>query len=211
MYYMSMFRPASAIRLKPKIESDRSIYVDNATEVHRVPILSGIARKLKKLYFLNTVSKDDTVLEIGCGDGWVGRYLRERGVDRVIGIDTHPPAAVVGDIREWRNLGLDAESFDVIVAFEVLEHVDCMDDCFALLKPGGRLLVTSPYPSADWFLEKLEKWKLNQARTSPHDHLIYLRGTAQFQIERMWRPLGMSQWCIFRRESDVHCEGRKEV
>src|SRR5450759_4179863 len=117
----------------------------NGTEVRRVPILSSIARKMKKLYFLNTVSKDDAVLEIGCGDGWVGRYLRERGVDRVIGIDTNPPAAVVGDIREWRDLGFDAESFDVIVAFEVLEHVDCMDDCFALLKPGGRLLVTSPY------------------------------------------------------------------
>jgi 2-polyprenyl-3-methyl-5-hydroxy-6-metoxy-1,4-benzoquinol methylase len=203
-----MSRPASASRLKSKIESDRSIYDANATELRRVPILSNIARKLKKLYFLNTVSKDDTVLEIGCGDGWVGRYLRERGVDRVIAIDTTPPAAVVGDIREWRNLGLEAESFDVIVAFEVLEHVDCMDDCFALLKPGGRLLVTSPCPAADWFLEKLEKWKLNQARTSPHDHLTYFKGTTQFQIERMWRPLGMSQWCIFRRESNVHCEGR---
>lgn len=162
--------------------------------------MSSISRRLKKWYFLNTVSKDDMVLEIGCGDGWVGRYLKGRGISHIIGIDTAAPAAVVGDIRDWRNLGLRAASFDVIVAFEVLEHVDCMDDCFALLKPGGRLLVTSPYPSADWFLEKLERWKLNQPRTSPHDHLMYFQETDQFQIARMWRPLRMSQWCIFRRK-----------
>jgi 2-polyprenyl-3-methyl-5-hydroxy-6-metoxy-1,4-benzoquinol methylase len=171
----------------------------NGAAARRVPILSRISRRLKKWYFLDTVSKHDVVLEIGCGDGWAGRYLRERGVSQVIGIDTGPPAAVVGDIREWKSLGLAPQSFDVIVAFEVLEHVDCMDDCFALLKPGGRLLVTSPYPPADRFLEKLERWKLNQPRTSAHDHLMYFKETAQFQIAKMWRPLRMSQWCVFRR------------
>jgi SAM-dependent methyltransferase len=168
--------------------------------VNKVPLLSGISRKLKNWYFLDTVSKDDVVLEIGCGDGWVGRYLRDRGIQRVIGIDTTPSATVVGDIREWKSLGLKAQSFDAIIAFEVIEHVDCMDDCFALLKPGGRLLVTSPYPPADRLLEKLEKWKLNQPRTSPHDHLMYLKETNQFEITKMWRPLWMSQWCIFRRK-----------
>jgi 2-polyprenyl-3-methyl-5-hydroxy-6-metoxy-1,4-benzoquinol methylase len=164
----------------------------------KIPILSRIARRLKKIYFLNAVSKDEVVLEIGCGDGWVGRHLLKRGVRQLASIDTNPPATIVGDIRDWRSLGLAAQTFDVIVAFEVLEHVDCMDDCFSLLKPGGRLLVTSPYPPADWFLKKLEKWKLNQPRTSPHDHLMYFEETAQFQIARMWRPLRMSQWCIFR-------------
>jgi 2-polyprenyl-3-methyl-5-hydroxy-6-metoxy-1,4-benzoquinol methylase len=120
-------------------------------------------------------------------------------VYRFTGIDTNPPATVVGDVRNWKSFGFKAESFDVIVALEVLEHVDCMDDCFALLKPGGRLLVTSPYPPADRFLEKLEKWKLNQPRTSPHDHLFFFEETHQFQIVKMWRPLRMSQWCIFKR------------
>ncbi len=164
-------------------------------------ILSSIARKLKKTYFLDAVSKDDMVLEVGCGDGWVGKYLRERGVRQIISIDINPPANIVGDIREWRSLGLVTQSFDVIVAFELLEHVDCMEDCFALLKPGGRLMVTTPYPPADWILEKLEKFKLNQPRTSPHDHLMYLKEDAQFQVLRRWRPIYMSQWCIFRRKS----------
>jgi hypothetical protein len=77
--------------------------------------------------------------------------------------------------------------------------VNCMGDCFALLKPGGRLLVTSPYPSADRFLLKLEQWKLNQSRTSPHIYLTYFKETPHFEIARMWRPFCLAQWCIFRR------------
>ena len=65
----------------------------------RVPILSRISRKLKKWYFLNAVSKDDLVLEIGCGDGWVERHLKRRGVQDVTTIDISAPATVVGDIR----------------------------------------------------------------------------------------------------------------
>jgi SAM-dependent methyltransferase len=166
-----------------------------------LPILSSISRGLKNAYFLDKVSKDDCVLEIGCGDGWVGRYLKDRGVHQVSAIDTTPEATIVGDIREWKSLGLGAQSFDVIIAFEVIEHVDCMDDCFALLRPGGRLMITSPYPPMDWFLERLEKWKLNQPRTSPHCYLTYIRESSQFRIKRMWRPLWMSQWCILTRRS----------
>jgi SAM-dependent methyltransferase len=164
-----------------------------------MPILSDTARWLKKKYFLDTISKEDTVLEIGCGNGWVGRYLQKRGVTHVTGIDISPPATVIGDIREWKSLGLRALSFDVIIAFELLEHVDCMGDCYALLKSGGRLMATSPYPPADWIMEKLEKWKLNQPRTSPHINLMYFKESAQFGIMRLCRPLGLAQWCIFRR------------
>lgn len=164
------------------------------------PILSNISRRLKKRYFLDPIKAGDRVLEIGCGDGWVARYLAGRGVTNFVDIDTTPAATIMGDIRDWQALGLEPESFDAIVAFEVLEHVDCMSDCFALLRPGGRLLVTSPYPPADRLLKKFEEWHLNQPRTSPHDHLEYFKETDQFAIDRLWRPLMMSQWVVFRRK-----------
>src|SRR5713101_6070078 len=57
MYYTPMFRPVSAVRSKPKIESDPSesdpSRMSSKTEGHRVPILSSLARELKKLYFLD--------------------------------------------------------------------------------------------------------------------------------------------------------------
>jgi 2-polyprenyl-3-methyl-5-hydroxy-6-metoxy-1,4-benzoquinol methylase len=172
----------------------------NSRKYEPPPILSNISRRLKKHFFLDKISTDDAVLEIGCGDGWVARYLADHGVSNFVDIDTTPAATIMGDIRNWRSLGLKPESYDAIIAFEVLEHVACMDDCYALLKPGGKLMVTSPYPPADAVLKKLEEWHLNQPRTSPHDHLTYFGETNQFAIDRFWRPLFMSQWYIFRRK-----------
>ncbi len=67
--------------------------------------------------------KDAAILDVGCADGWVGRWLQARWSD-VTGADLEPPADVVGDINRWRELGLPAGTFDVVVAFEVVEHGD---------------------------------------------------------------------------------------
>src|SRR5438093_1241994 len=82
------------------------------------------------------------------------------------------PADIVGDIRSWRSLGIAPESYDAVVAFELVEHVDCLDDLHAILKPGGRLLLTSPVPSRDWICRWLERMRLTQSRTSPHSFLV---------------------------------------
>ena len=49
----------------------------------------------------------------------------------------NPPADIVGDVRNWRSMGLAEGSFDAIVSFEVVEHVDCFRECYDLLRPGG--------------------------------------------------------------------------
>ena len=139
-----------------------------------MPLLSNLAAKKKIDYFTQGVPKDAKILEIGSGSGWVGRYLNEHGWKNYVSIDLFPPADIVGDICRWRDLGLTAESFDVIFAFEVVEHVDCFKPCYELLKPGGKLMVTTPVPHMDWAMKLLETLGLNQKRTSPHDHLVYL-------------------------------------
>ena len=88
-----------------------------------MPLLSDVARRKKTAYFLRDVPKDRRILEIGCGDGWLGRYLKGHGWTHYTGMDARPPADVVGNIRDWRRLGLAGESFDVILAFELVEHV----------------------------------------------------------------------------------------
>lgn len=141
------------------------------------------------------------MLEIGSGSGWVGAHLRANGWSRYTGLDVVPPADVVGDIREWRKLGLQPASFDVIIAFEVVEHVDCFAECFDLLKPGGRLLLTSPVPHMDWVMKLLEAMGLNQKRTSPHDHLVYFDQVA-WKGERSLKTVGfLAQWGVFTKAS----------
>ncbi len=164
-----------------------------------MPILSQYARWKKVRYFLRRIPKQDRVLEIGCGGGWVARYLRDHGWSHYVGLDLQPPADIVGDIRDWRQLGMQPQSYDVILAFEVMEHVDCARECYELLRPGGQLFVTTPLPDTDWVLRGLEWLRLSQRRTSPHDHLTYLRDVPCFERRDIRRVGLLSQWGIFTK------------
>ncbi len=75
----------------------------------------------------------------------------------------------------------------------------CLQDCFDLLKSGGVLLVTTPVPHMDWLCETLEQIGLNQKRTSPHDHLIYLSDVKDFQAIELKTIAFISQWGVFRK------------
>ncbi len=166
-----------------------------------MPLLSKIARKKKLDYFLGDIPKDARILEIGPGSGWVGEYLKRNGWTGYTGLDINPPAEIVGDIRNWWKLGLEECSFDVIVAFEVVEHVDCFRECHDLLKPGGKLLLTSPVPHMDWAMKILEFLGLNQRRSSPHDSLVYFKNVDCFQ-EKNVRTIGfLSQWGVFVKKA----------
>jgi predicted SAM-dependent methyltransferase len=136
--------------------------------------------------------------------------LKEHGWENYVGADLFPPADIVGDILKWRELGLEAESFDVILAFEVVEHVDCFDACYQLLKPGGMLMVTTPVPHMDWAMKLLERVGLNQRRTSPHDHLVYLKDVPLFEERDLKTVAFLAQWGIFvkkpRPSADTPCD-----
>ena len=164
-----------------------------------MPLLSDIARRKKIKYFLDPIPKDAAILEVGCGSKWVGEYLRGHGWTNYTGLDLFPPADVVGDITRWRELGLKPESFDVIIAFEVIEHVDCFQECYDLLKPGGKLLLTSPVPHMDWAMKTLEALGLNQKRTSPHSNLTYFSRIAKFEPVELKTKAGLAQWGVLRK------------
>jgi len=62
-----------------------------------------------------------TVLEIGVGNGTFANYLKQAGVKvTTCDIDKKLNPDVVGDVL---NLPFGSKTFDVIVAFEVLEHL----------------------------------------------------------------------------------------
>ena len=158
------------------------------------PLLSLTARKKKIEYFFPMIPKEARILEIGSGSDWAGSHLRKNGWENYTSLDIASPADIIGDIKNYRNYGIEEESFDVIIAFEVIEHVDCAKECYDILKSGGKLMLTSPVPHMDWIMKIFELLSLNQQRTSPHCNLIYFKDFPYFE-ENITRNVGfLSQW-----------------
>lgn len=94
------------------------------------------------------------VLDVGSADGPSVGWLRGRGVDVSLDMDPRglrPPFGVCGSLL---RLPFPDETFDVVGAFDVLEHCDpeevAVDELRRVLVPGGRLLLSVPAYSWAW-------------------------------------------------------------
>jgi len=95
------------------------------------------------------------LLDIGCGDGSFLALMRDLGW-KVVGLEPDPVAAkgarerflipVVEDTLE--DARLPHRSFDVITLNHVIEHVydpvSFLKECRRVIKPGGRVVITTP-------------------------------------------------------------------
>jgi SAM-dependent methyltransferase len=124
-------------------------------------------------------SAQDRVLDVGCGAG--ATTLTLRGSGRVLGVDFGAEAVTAARGRGLEVARMDAGglavldgAFDVVVALDVLEHLD--DDAAAArelhraLRSGGRLLVTVPayqwlWSSHDEALGHRRRYRRAQVRT----------------------------------------------
>ncbi|MET9018985.1 methyltransferase domain-containing protein [Actinopolymorpha sp. NPDC004070] len=103
-------------------------------------------------------SESRSVLEVGCGQGGFGTRLAQRY--DYLGLEPDPDSCAVARARlagaggrgEVRNGDLSAlrngEDFDLVCAFEVLEHLEHDEKALAewagRLRPGGWLLLSAP-------------------------------------------------------------------
>ncbi|MFF5992253.1 class I SAM-dependent methyltransferase [Prauserella flavalba] len=99
---------------------------------------------------------DATVLEAGCGEGY-GAALIARHARRVLALDYDEQAIAhvgrrypgVGPVRgNLAFLPVGTATVDVVANFQVIEHLwdqnGFLAECLRVLRPGGRLLVTTP-------------------------------------------------------------------
>lgn len=98
------------------------------------------------------------MLDVGCGNGRFMMLMREHGW-AVSGVDSDPAAidsarragldAALGDLHSCR---FESDGFDAIAMRHVIEHVydpvGVLRECRRVLKPGGRLAITTPNASS---------------------------------------------------------------
>ena len=105
--------------------------------------------------YLGPGKHDRRVLDVGCGAGNMAHHLAHYG--EVVGVDNNRrPLAVARerglDVREGRaeDLPFEDEEFDLVALLDTVEHVPdegemrVFSECWRVLKPGGKLLVTVP-------------------------------------------------------------------
>ncbi len=118
-----------------------------------IPYLPGLPRRLERGL---------RVLEVGCGRGFFVERLVDRGVD-AHGIDLSEPAIAaaaergLGDrcrVGDAREAGGSEPSFDLVCAFEMLQHFEQPESFLraaaSAIRPGGWIIGTTPNADSHW-------------------------------------------------------------
>ena len=125
---------------------------------------------------------EDRILEIGCGIGSVVYELSEKG-HNIIGIDISGEAIEYGrkkygeirlEVQAAETLPYEAESFEVVLSFDLFEHVAAIDkhisEVSRVLRPGGYYLFQTPNKFSNIIYETLWTKSLQWRRYHPSLH-----------------------------------------
>lgn len=169
------------------------------------------------------IKRGDRILDVGCSDGALFRYLGDRvaygvGVDPALRRSVEFPKyrLISGSLREDVVL---AGPFDVVTMLAVLEHLptpvlrQLREVSYGVLRPGGRLIITVPSPRVDSILHALERLRLISGiglhehhgfdpswvpKLFEHDGFLLI-ATRSFQ-------LGLNHLFIFQRRGDARAK-----
>lgn len=133
------------------------------------------------------------LLEIGCGNGFFLEKIASLGLD-VEGIDINRDAVATCKAKGLNVESIDVfdmtKSYDVVVMFQVLEHMENAKDLFGfittkLLRPEGHLIIAVPNP--DGYLKEMGT---NLLDMPPHHNSCWSLSTfehlqAQFGLQLM--------------------------
>lgn len=153
------------------------------------PFYADLAKKYKGYYaewkweyqvVHSQLKATDSVLEIGCGDGY---FLEKahKAVQYCVGLEINPDAVKKTNARGLKVIGATtqeyanevAEKFDWVCSFQVFEHISAihsvLEHAIKLLKPGGKLAFG--VPDNDSYLLKEDKYHL--LNLPPHHVLLW--------------------------------------
>ncbi|WP_162182439.1 class I SAM-dependent methyltransferase [Lacinutrix jangbogonensis] len=147
------------------------------------------------------IKEGDRVLEVGCGRGHFLSQLKKRDLEG-IGLELNKEAigfAVKNDIKVLDKLIEEyaeekPEKFDVVCAFQLLEHISDIGSfftqCISLLKPNGRLIFAVPNNEAFFF---------NQSKILPENNVRYINQLQTLALNLPPHHMGLWDKDVFRK------------
>lgn len=200
----------------PKIQMSPSKSSINTQEVEKFSKIADEwwdeTGKFKPLHVINPIRlkfiseqipAKSNILDVGCGGGLVSIPLSNQG-HNVHGIDASEKNVKVAALQAKRTnskanfehitveeLVTKKKQFDVVLALEVVEHVDnypeFLQNCMKLLKPGGILIVST----------------INRTGKS----LLTAKFGAEYILR--WLPVGTHDWSKFLKPEEIeHALGK---
>jgi len=142
----------------------------------------NLQTNLEFLAQTNVLKPADKVLEIGCGIGSVVFELSKQGYD-ISGSDISGEAIAYGlkkygdirlEVQAAETLPYEDESFDVLLSFDLFEHIAQIDrhvrEIRRVLRSGGAYLLQIPNKYSNAIFETLKTKSLQWRRYHPSLH-----------------------------------------
>lgn len=147
--------------------------------------------------FASKFTPGKTVLDVACGSGYGASWLKRAGAKKVVGADIDPAAikrardefgAPEIDFLEMDavNLKFPDNSFEVVVSFETLEHLNnqaqFIRELRRVLKPGGVLIISTPNKAVSQALKINNRFHRRELKPREFEALVtqYFTGIRLF-------------------------------
>jgi ubiquinone/menaquinone biosynthesis C-methylase UbiE len=141
------------------------------------------------------------VLDLGCGEGYCSRQLKQRGAKSVHGMDLSQEMIAAAKAQENKDsLGISYEvncathlnqladaEIDLVVAVFLFNYLtveqtqQCMTEVFRVLRPGGRFVFSVPHPALPYMSEKNPPFYFQVEQNN------YFSGRDQLFPGRIWK------------------------
>lgn len=157
---------------------------------------------------LKYIDKNNNVLDLGCGCG-SGSFILSKKAKQVTGVDDSQETIDYAK-RCWKAKNIEyhcmdalqiKESFDVVTAFEIIEHIKDTENMFKKLGEITKSILILSVPHISAPLENKFHWK-HFTEKEVRKYIINV-GFKVERIETLRFGRGLAVFCMARREEEV--------
>ena len=154
--------------------------------------IDSLIRHARNWLVLPYITPNSSVCDIGCSENPVLLKTLSKKIALGVGLDYSIPTCCVQQNLNFHSVDLnicplpltDAQ-FDFVTMLAVLEHLEnphaLMQECFRILKKGGKIILTTPAPKSQKILEFFADLRIISHKEI-YDHKHYFSKSELFNL-----------------------------